>query len=50
MAKRVKTELPKFKGKGDPNIFIKEFNHICYVNQDQEERLTLFPVCLKKKA
>jgi len=32
MEKGIKTQLPKFKGKGDPDIFIKEFNHICFAN------------------
>jgi len=50
MERRIKTQLSKFKGKEDPDIFIKEFNHICSTNQDENGQLDLFSVCLKKRA
>jgi hypothetical protein len=34
--RRIKIPLPKFKSRGDSNVFIKKFYHICYANQRQE--------------
>jgi hypothetical protein len=50
--RHTKITLPKFKGKGYPNIYIREFNNVCQANREtiEEEKLVLFLVTLKKQA
>lgn len=47
-----KVRFFKFKGKEDPNIYIREFYNIYWINMKiiDEDKLTLFLIILNKKA
>ena len=50
--RRTKVPLPTYKGKTDPDTYMKEFNNVCLANPEDTDaiKLQLFPVTLKKRA